>query len=154
MYNTAFIAHNILLTASQSMSLSVKCKIPYVNCASIQSTLYVYKMMGLRACFAKAANWCSGRFPLFPLDIWFCKCCSRGVAYIQPDRQTHPIRPFRSKKDFLQSTPGAGQRNRGPAADKHNSYSLFSTSIPFLPLFSGLELCHISSRPTDLADNE
>ena len=39
MYNGGFIAHNILCTASQDIGLSVKCKIPYVNCAS--STLYI-----------------------------------------------------------------------------------------------------------------
>ncbi len=34
---------------------------------------------------------------LFPLDIWLCKCCSIGVTDRQTDRQTHPIRHFRSK---------------------------------------------------------
>ncbi len=49
-------------------------------------------------CFSCASNLRSGRFPLFPLDIWFRKCCSRGVTYGQTDRQTHPIRLFRSNK--------------------------------------------------------
>ncbi len=41
------LAHNILRAASQDTSLSVKCKIPYVNCASRYST--IYKLNVLRA---------------------------------------------------------------------------------------------------------
>jgi hypothetical protein len=67
MYNWDFFAHKILCTASQHIGLSVKCKIMYVNCA---------------------ANWRSGRFRLFSLDIWFSNCCSRGVTYIHPSSQT------------------------------------------------------------------
>jgi hypothetical protein len=39
------------------------------------------------ACFSCASNLCSGQFPLFPLDIWFRKCCSSGVTNIHTDRQ-------------------------------------------------------------------
>ncbi len=42
MYNEGFIFHNILSTAPQDICLSVKCKIPFVNCASKYS---VYKVM-------------------------------------------------------------------------------------------------------------
>jgi hypothetical protein len=75
MYNTAFIAHNILCTASQDMDLSLRYKIPYVNCASKYS---VYILIYEGACFASASNLRSDWFPLFPLAIWFSKCCSRG----------------------------------------------------------------------------
>jgi hypothetical protein len=44
MYNTALIAHNILLTASQDIDLLVKCKIPYVNSTSKYS-VYTYRVM-------------------------------------------------------------------------------------------------------------
>jgi hypothetical protein len=42
MYNGGFIAQNILCTASQDIGLFVKCKISYVNCASMYS---IYKLM-------------------------------------------------------------------------------------------------------------
>ncbi len=92
MYNRGFIAHKLLCTASQDIGLLVKCKIPYLNCASRYS---ICKLMSLELFSLIAASLRSGWFPLFSLDIWFSQCCSRSVTY----RQTHPIRPFRSKQD-------------------------------------------------------
>jgi hypothetical protein len=45
MYDAGFIAHNILCTASQDKVLLVKCKIPYVNCASRYS-IRAFEMAG------------------------------------------------------------------------------------------------------------
>jgi hypothetical protein len=42
--------------------------------------------MSTAAHFSCVSNLHSGRFPLFPVGIWFSKCCSRGAGVT--DRQT------------------------------------------------------------------
>ncbi len=68
MYNTAFLAHNILRTASQDTDLHRCVKISYLtDCEAVWHLVYI-KLYNVY-CFSYASNLRSGRFPLFPLHI-------------------------------------------------------------------------------------
>jgi hypothetical protein len=75
----------ILRTASQDPGLHGCMKISYLtDCEAVWNLFYIkIKYRGAR--FSCASNLRSGRFPIFPLDIWFHKYCSRSVTYGQAD---------------------------------------------------------------------